>query len=206
MDPILGELPDDDDFSGPSKHYIVGLIDVEMGYETPYPVTVYAVAGDDTSGIVGLLMPSGEFIPKAGVVVTARFWEFDETLTYEKVLDADGQPVMQPNPWGDKPCNLTKANSWDEGEVLWNGRAGDIQPRQSMIAEVNTFTDEDELVKTVVRTEKKAVVVNRRLNDTNALTGDWITTGELWRAIERGTQMCGGPQAGRVHEIRDEAA
>lgn len=205
--------PEPDDFTNfrTLTSRAIGKSDVEMGYRPAYPVTVYAVAGDDTSGIIGMLMPDGEFKPKAEAIGTAEYWEYDETLHYNKVLDAEGQPIVVDGPYGRK-YHLTKADSWTEGEVIWNGRAGDVTPQLNMIADVSMFEEdgtgeevEGEL-KTFIGNKKTAVIVNRRLNDTNAMTGDWITTGELWRAMERGTQMLGGRQAGRVHELHEEAA
>jgi hypothetical protein len=45
------------------KRYVPGLAEVSMGFRPPYPVTVYQISGDDTSGIAGLLYPNGEFHP-----------------------------------------------------------------------------------------------------------------------------------------------
>lgn len=37
--------------------------------------------------------------------------------------------------------------------------------------------------------------------DASLHDGPWVTTGELWRAMERGTGMRGGQQAGRIHDF-----
>lgn len=75
-------------------------------------------------------------------------------------------------------------DSWREGEVVWDG---------AVTGSINPFaTDGDE-----------KGPVNKREWDV-ALTGEWQTTGELWRAIERGTSMFSGPKAGVTHYVKDD--
>jgi len=125
---------------------------VASGYLPPYPVTVYTVDGDDTSGIAGMLFPSGEFIPVPGPR-RHDVWAWDEHL---------GRRV-----------NL--------GRAVWTGSvAGSINPNG--------------------RDGDKEGPINRREWDAS-LGGDWVTTGELWRAMERGTGMRRGQTVGRVHTV-----
>jgi hypothetical protein len=45
------------------KRWVPGLITVSSGWRPPYPMTVYALEGDDSSGIVGSIQPDGTFTP-----------------------------------------------------------------------------------------------------------------------------------------------
>lgn len=140
------------------KPYVPGLAEVAAGWRPAYPVTVYNISGDDTSGVAGLLKPDGEFIPVRRKRATARYWEFDETLKYEAVEPREGSP------------QLAQGNSWAEGDVLWDGSvAGHID----LLAKSGEANDSPE-----TRTD-----VSRRV-ESASLTGEWITKGELWKALE----------------------
>jgi hypothetical protein len=156
------------------RNDVLGLEDVEAGIRVPYPTTIYNVKGDETSGVAGLLKPDGEFIRAQHPRTVARYWEFDETLKYERI---------------EKPTGIQRArgNSWAAGAVIWDGSvAGSIN--QSGLA-----GDETDLLREVVK---------RREWDA-ALTPEWLTTGELQRAIESGRSMEGGTRRpGRVHMTR----
>jgi hypothetical protein len=91
------------------KPTVYGLSDVEDGLRTAIPLTIYHLSDDDTSGIAGLLMPSGEFIHTAPSSKVVKYWEFDETFKYERFVNPDTEEV------------IIKANSWTSGEVVWNG-------------------------------------------------------------------------------------
>lgn len=176
---------------------VIGLNDVAEGIRVNVPTTVYEVSGDDTSGVAGLLFPSGEFIAKEVNRPTQKYWEFDETLKYEKVgaeRNEAGLPRVQ-------------GNSWTEGEVIWNGHAAPVDHAITMKTDVyveveqkeKTNVDGETTLNPYVVSRIEEVTVNRREPDKNSITGDWITTGELWRSLERGTSMQGGPVPGRVH-------
>lgn len=143
------------------KPYVPGLAEVAAGWRPVYPMTVYNVSGDDTSGVAGLLKPDGEFIPVKRTRRTAAYWEFDETLKYEITVEAhpedEGRPVAR-----------VRGNSWTSGEVLWDGSvAGHIDLR----AQSGEEGDEE-------RTQ-----VFRR-TESASLTGEWITKGAMWKSLE----------------------
>ncbi len=161
---------------------VVGYEDVKAGYRPLYPVTVYLLGGDDTSGIVGLLFPSGEFIPTLEAKTSTPYWEFTETLKYEKV---PGEVTPEGTP-------RVKGNSWTEGEVLWDGVAGEIEPHVDMFTEVEVKTTQKGTGTVFVKAMKAKVAPHVRREDINALTGDWDTYGAASRE--------GGDRAnGRVH-------
>lgn len=150
---------------------VLGLIDVANGYRPYYPTTVYQVSGDDTSGIVGLLYPNGDFLIASTPGKAAQYWEFDETLGYKKITVDSKQYVV--------------GDSWTRGEVTWDG---------SVAGSVNVLG----------RDGDKEGPVNKREWDASLHDGDWITTGELWRALMRGTPMHNGPTSGRIHTVHSE--
>ena len=160
------------------KRDVPGLIDVMSGLKVLYPTTIYQTSGDDTSGVAGMLMADGEFVAAALPKSSAEYWEFDETLAYNPVLDEEGNQIHYTDDYNERFTKVA-ADSWTEGEVVWDG---------SVTNSVNPFAIDGD--------EKGPV--NRREWDV-ALTGEWETTGELWKAIERGTSMLNGPKSGTVH-------
>ena len=157
---------------------VMGLANVARGERVLYPTTIYNVEGDETSGVAGMLMADGEFRSTAAPLKTQRYWNSDETLHYEKV---DGEL----NEAGTGPRVV--GNSWCEGEVFWDGSvAGEIN--HSALA-----GDETDLLRQVV---------SRRVVD-SSLCGEWATTGELYKAMERGTSMQGGRVPGKIHGSAD---
>lgn len=157
------------------KTFVPGLAEVEAGYRPPYPVTVYNLTGDDTSGVAGLLMPDGTFLAAPRPRAFQWFWEHEETDRYEKVLNRFSNP-------SNESVFRVVGDSWRVGRVVWDG---------SVVGSISQLLDGDE-------TDKDRTLVNRRTWDAN-LTGDWMTTGELWRALERGTGQT-GRQLGRRHD------
>jgi len=152
------------------KPSTLGLEDVARGHRVKYLTTVYNVSGDDSSGIAVMLYPDGEFVAVNPPKTEASFWEFDETLAYERYVDESGKERV-------------RGNSWTTAPVVWDGSVGgSINP--------NALTGEEG------DTDRKPI--SRREFDAS-LGGDWLSTGELWKALERGTSMQGGPQAGKVH-------
>lgn len=152
--------------------YVWGITEVELGLRPLVPTTVYNVSGDDSSGIAGLIHPNGEFVRTAKALTSQRYWNFDETYLYKK-LD-DGRVV---------------GYSWARVEVLWDGSvAGDI--------DVNALDGDESDAVFLGGTGRNRI--NRRTID-RSITGDWLSTGELWRALVRGTEMQGGPVAGKIH-------
>lgn len=138
------------------KPYVPGLAEVAAGWRPVYPMTVYNVSGDDTSGVAGLLKPDGEFIPVKRTRRIAAYWEFDETLKYEPVEPQEGS------------LQQARGNSWTSGEVLWDGSvAGHIDLR------AQTGEEGDEERTQVFRRTKSA-----------SLTGEWITKGAMWKSLE----------------------
>ena len=59
--------------------HAIGLKEVALGFQPPYLVTVYAISGDATSSIVGLLYPNGEFVPKSSSK-TIRYRDDDDEV------------------------------------------------------------------------------------------------------------------------------
>lgn len=177
---------------GGSTKTVLGLSDVMSGKRVLVPTTVYEVSNDDTSGVAGLLFPSGEFIAKAPNRSTARYWEFEETDRYSQ--DERGR---------------VSGYSWRTGELVWTGHAADIEPNVEFEADIYETVElktrinaEGDTVMTpyVVHKKSQMVVAHKRGEDRNAMTGEWVTTGELERAMERGTSMAGGARTrGRVH-------
>lgn len=156
------------------RRYVPGLAEVAAGVRFAVPTTIYAISGDDTSGVAGLLMPDGDFIPVQAPKRTQRFWEFDETLKFEPVLDDQGNRIPVQGPYG-KTYLATKGNSWTEGEVVWDG---------SVAGSIDLLSQDGE------DGDEERSPVYRRLWD-KSLTGERETTGELWRAIRRGTAQTG---------------
>ena len=158
------------------KPYVPGLAEVAAGYRPVYPMTVYNVSGDDTSGVAGLLKPDGEFIPVRRAPATQRYWEFDETLKYDPVEAREGSPQR------------AIGNSWTEGEVVWNGSvAGHIE------LDGQSGDEKDEERASVYRRQESA-----------SLTGEWITKGAMWKSLEtaqdsRSYGRKHDPQTGRTH-------
>jgi hypothetical protein len=125
----------------------------------------------------------------------------DDTSGIAGLLYADGTFVPSPAPrqkaryWvheetlryvKDPETGRVSGDSWVEGEVLWDGSVvGSINP-----ASAEGLEEED---------GSRPAVHVREFD--GSLGTEWITTGELWKALERGTGMHTGPQAGRVHEI-----
>jgi hypothetical protein len=144
----------------------VGLEDVEAGYRPLYPVTVYQVSGDDTSGIAGMLMPDGSFLEIHGQRREAAFWEFDETLFYERVRNLHKSDI---NP----DETRVAGNSWTTGAVLWDGSSGPIMPLVEMevMLEANTG-QKDNGSNFVKKPTLVQVTVHQRLVDTNTLIGE----------------------------------
>jgi hypothetical protein len=153
------------------KREVLGVEDVEKGVRVAYPTTIYNLSGDDTSGIAGLLYPSGEFAQATEPPTTQRYWEHEETLRYVQV-EGELNEAGLPRVVGD---------SWREGEVVWSGDvAGSIEPNAEEVYENQP--------------------VHKRTFDAS-LGSDWMTTGELWKALERGTGMQNGPQPGKIHGV-----
>lgn len=149
---------------------VIGYEDVKAGYRPLYPVTVYLLAEDDTSGIVGILFPSGEFIPTIEPRKVTAYWEFDETLKYVAIPGAV-TPEGTPRVVGD---------SWTYGEVLWDGCASEIEPHVDMVTEVEVRSSQKGSGTLFVKAVTKAKVAPhvRQQPDINAITGEWATYGE----------------------------
>lgn len=143
------------------KRAVPGLSDVQQGIQVNVPTTVYNTSGDDASGVAGVLMPSGEFVQASSSKVNrlTKFWEFDETLRYVTKVEGDTKRVV--------------GDSWRGAQVVWDGVVNGSISQASLDG-----ADEDD--------SQSRAVVKRRQWDTS-LTGDWESTGELWRAIRRGT-------------------
>jgi hypothetical protein len=155
------------------KRDVPGLVDVMGGLEVLVPTTIYNLPGDDASGVAGLLKPDGEFIPAASTQPPAEVphWNSEDTDTYVKNgIGSDGKPTY-------------KSWSWRLGELRWNGVVNGSIDLESLDGEEG---------------DEQRQTVKRRTNDAS-LTGEWVSNGELWRAIRRGTAQQGGPVAGRVH-------
>lgn len=97
-----GPLPDEmfedeEDFPTEPPRIIYGLSDVEENNVPAlgYPINIYNLSGDDTSGIAGTLYPSGEF----------------------KLLPV--LPAPQPVSWWDEKCAC-----FLHGTTTWNGNVG----------------------------------------------------------------------------------
>lgn len=176
-----------------SRNPVLGLADVADGVIVLYPTTVYEVTNDDTSGIAGLLLPSGQFIPKAPRHREARYWEFSETDRYVR----------------DATTGRVSGDSWRRSHLAWSGQAGairhnvtmktDVYVEVSQNAKLNAKGEQTNLPR-VFATREEEVTVHIRDKHEASLTGDWITTGEMERAMTRGTSMASvGPQMGRVH-------
>lgn len=144
---------------------VLGFEDVQSGHRPLYPETVYLLGGDETSGIIGLLFPNGDFIPTLEPKVTAKYWEFDETLKYE-AIPGEMTPEGTPRVIG---------NSWTEGEVLWDGCAGEIEPHVDMTTEIEVRSSQKDKGTMFVKTMKATVSPHIRRQDINAITGDWDT-------------------------------
>lgn len=122
----------------------------------------------------------------------------DDTSGIAGLLYADGTFVPSPAPrtraryWVHEetlayvktPEGRVVGDSWVLGEVLWDGSVvGSIAP-----ASAEGLEEED----------GSRPMVHVREWD-GSLGTEWITTGELWRALERGTAMSAGRQTGRIH-------
>jgi hypothetical protein len=108
-----------------------------------------------------MLFPNGDYLEATEQRTRAKYWEFDETLKYD-LIPGELTPEGTPRVIG---------NSWTEGEVVWDGTSGPIQPFMEMVAEVSTSipTKSGTLF---VKTTKTPVTVHVRLADTNSLLGD----------------------------------
>jgi len=162
------DIEDQLDSSYGVRMAVVGLSDVVAGYRPSYPVTVYQLSGDDTSGIAGLLFPSGEFRPVTGPKKMTDYWEPDETLAYEPHYYENETPPR----WG------AKANSWTKGEVLWDGTAGHIDNNVEMETEVFVTIQQQKSGTVFVKGLKAKVTPHVRSEDINSVTGEWATHGE----------------------------
>lgn len=165
------DIRDEEPFEYYAKRLVPGIKDVEEGLRVNVPTTIYNLTADDASGVAGILMPSGEFIQSASprVSLPERFWEFDETLGYERVKGEDGK-------------DRVRGNSWTTGTVVWDGVVNGSVDLASLDG------DDEEPIR---------LVVKRRTHEAS-LTGDWQSTGELWRAIRRGTRQA-GTEMGAMH-------
>jgi hypothetical protein len=170
------------------KPAVVGLADVDAGFKPLYPVTVYQLSGDDTSGIAGLLMPSGDFLPVPEAPPRIqRYWEFDETLKYEAV---ENTHISDINPGATRVVG----NSWTEGETVWDGTSAKIDTLVEMETEVNENARFDHAKGTMFnKAFKVKVTPHVRRADINSLTGDRETV-----APER---LGDHRQAGRIHGV-----
>ena len=161
-----------------AKREVLGLADVRFGVRVPVPTTIYNVKGDDVSGVAGLLFPSGEFLPAqpSKVGTLQPYWEFDETLSYNKIAEQDPtQPF--------KRC--AEGDSWAEGEVVWDGSVANSINQATLSGEEGD--------------EEERVVVKRRMWDAD-LTEKRDSTGLLWDAIQSGRSMADmNPRAGLIH-------
>jgi hypothetical protein len=146
---------------------VVGIEDVETGYRPAYPVTVYQVSGDDTSGIAGMLFPNGDYLEATEQRTRAKYWEFDETLKYD-LIPGELTPEGTPRVIG---------NSWTEGEVVWDGTSGPIQPFVEMVAEIHSHVVQQAKGTMFIQSTKAKVSPHVRLEDFNSLTGEWETYG-----------------------------
>jgi hypothetical protein len=157
------------------KSTVLGLEDIAKDVRVAYPTTIYNLTGDDASGVAGVLFPNGDFIAALPPRKVAAYWEFDETLAYEQVEGELNEAGTGPRVVGD---------SWTLGEVLWDG---------SVVGAVELHAlDGDE-------TDLERSIVKRRVRCDN-LTGEWDTTGELWRGIESGRSMAEMAQRpGKLH-------
>jgi hypothetical protein len=167
------------------RNEVLGLVDVQNGVRVLYPTTIYNVKGDETSGVAGILFANGTFTPAqpSRVGEQARYWEYDETLRYEPVLDEAGQRVNVPGPYG-RTYQQVKGNSWTEGEVAWDGAVTNSINHSALAG------DETDTIREVVK---------RREWDA-PLTGEWASTGELWKAIMSARAMVEmAPRPGKVH-------
>lgn len=179
---------------------VSGVQDVVNGLVVNVPTTIYEVSGDDTSGVAGLLLPSGEFIAKAPARSAQKYWNFDETLRYRAKRE------------GESGARDVVGDSWTQGEVVWDGHAAPVAHGVEMTTDVYVEVEQktrinaegEETNTPMVIRKIEDVKVNVRDKDTNALTGDWITTGELWRALDEGRGMTqASPSVGRVHTKED---
>ena len=153
------------EFSYSIRPAVVGLEDIEKDYRPLYPVTVYQLSGDDTSGIAGLLFPSGEFRPVPTPRTIADYWEFDETLKYEQVpgeLTPEGTPRVV-------------GNSWTTGEVHWDGCAGVITNHVEMVTDIEVSSVQQTKGTLFVKSIKAKVIPHVRKKDINSLTGEWAS-------------------------------
>lgn len=189
LTPYEGKVSDDETLNEIPKEYLTrsyvpGLAEVAAGVRFSVPTTIYVVSGDDTSGVAGVLLPSGEFIKAASLVQKSRFFEFSETDRYVQVVDVDQD--------GNYFRRRVIGDSWREGEVVWNGGVnGSVDP---LSLDGSDVPEEQE-------DEPRFGPINRRTWEVN-LTGPRQTTGELWKAIRRGTSQAGGREDGKQHLVR----
>lgn len=74
-----------------------GLVDVARGRTPDYPMTIYLIAGDSVSGVVGLLFPNGIFLHKhpsrvgqlalVGQLFQVNPAPFEPTIEFETTWD-----------------------------------------------------------------------------------------------------------------------
>jgi len=93
-----------------------GLLDVATGRRSEVPQTIYRTSGDSASGVAGILMANGEFIPKRSSNIDGRELEIgllhdvkpaprEATVTYVTAWDGakpaaefineDGEPAQE---------------------------------------------------------------------------------------------------------------
>lgn len=145
------------------KRYVPGLAEVALGYRPAVLTTVYNVSGDDTSGIAGMLWPSGEFTPLPKPRI-------GEVISY---IDDD------------EPLNRHK-----KAQICWDGNVGyeiEIATPVKVRIEIPPSKDTESTRRYVARAKHETCIVNRRRVDRNELLGDIATSGELYRAMTRGT-------------------
>lgn len=140
-----------------------GLADIANGLRVPYSTTIYAVSGDDTSGIIGILYPSGQFLLKANSQDVSLYWNHEVIPYYFQYEDKDKNKHIG-------------ASAWQGGVLTWNGRAGDITVAVERKAEVRESsldiiqTKNGPFGSLYVNQREMDVVVNERREDTNQLS------------------------------------
>jgi hypothetical protein len=165
---VIDETKEDDSEYIVSR-LVLGLKDIH-GRRPLYPVTVYNLTNDDTSGVAGLLLPDGTFLRAPEPRAIQKFW--DHTETHEYILNENMEGGRSVIGW-----------SWQVADVVWDGSiVGSIDP---------------DTLDSVDGDEEGRNPCMRRMWD-QALTGDWLSTGELWRAMERGNAQT-GRTIGRIH-------
>lgn len=89
---------------------VMGLVDVARGRTVLAPTTIYLLRNKDRSGVMGLLQPSGEFVPKRKSTTGQVFLITDgDGEVFEGLVQWDG---AQPS-----PRSATPLGWWDEEET-----------------------------------------------------------------------------------------